>query len=65
MKNGRLGCSEAPSVELVLVLLPEAVPRWEELPAALLVHFPHVRFLKMRVKLRVTIHAAHLAHAHI
>lgn len=46
VKNGRLGCSEKPSVELVLVLLPKAVPRREELPAALLVHFPHVRFLK-------------------
>lgn len=49
VRNGRLSCSEKPSVELVLVLFPKAVPRREELPTALLVHFPHVRFLKQRI----------------
>lgn len=34
--------------ELVLILLPEAVSSWEEVPASLWVHLPHVWFLKDR-----------------
>jgi hypothetical protein len=33
------------ATQLVFVLLPEAVTDWEEVPAALLVHVPHVRLL--------------------
>lgn len=32
--------------QLVLVLLPEAVSSWEEVPASFLIHLPHIRLLK-------------------
>ena len=32
--------------QLVLVLFPEAVSGWEEVPASLLVHLPHIRLLR-------------------
>lgn len=38
--------------ELVLVLLPEAVANGVEVPAAPLVHFPHVRLLARVLRVR-------------
>lgn len=32
--------------QLVLVLLPETVSSWEEVPASLLVHLPHIGLLQ-------------------
>lgn len=42
---GVAGIHQSALVSLVLVLFPEAVPDWEEVPAALLVELPHVRLL--------------------
>lgn len=42
------GCGQlatATAAQFVLVLFPEAVTNREEVPASLLVHVPHVRFL--------------------
>lgn len=36
--------------QLILILLSETVSSGEEVPAALLVHLPHVGFLKQRVE---------------
>lgn len=46
--DGVLGCGQlatATAAQFVLVLFPEAVTNREEVPASLLVHVPHVRFL--------------------
>lgn len=42
---GVAGIHQSALVSLILVLFPEAVPDWEEVPAALLVELPHVRLL--------------------
>lgn len=42
---GVAGIHQSALVSLVLVLFPEAVPDWEEVPAALLVELPHIRLL--------------------
>lgn len=43
------------SVELILVLFPETVTGREKLPAALLVHLPHVGLLKDTEERTVTL----------
>lgn len=36
--------------KLIFVLFAEAIPSWEEIPAALLVHLPHIRLLESESK---------------
>lgn len=31
--------------QLVLILFPETVSSWKEIPASLLIHLPHIRLL--------------------
>jgi len=41
------------ATQLVFILLPEAVTHWEEVPAALLVHVPHIRLLTCVLRVRL------------